>query len=393
MDDLISDIGASDVREQLRSMLASDGFSASARNRRFLEYVVEETLAGRADRIKAYNIATSVFGRGPDFNPDLDSIVRIEAGRLRRSLDHYYLTAGSSDAVRILIPKGSYAPLFVPAQANPAEAVISARTFPIAPASINRRGPSVFVMNFEEEGDQSAFPNFTRGFTRLLIVGLTRFTDLFVVGSETTMAYGDPAEARRFIIEHDVDFILNGGTTVATDHFSVEAMLIDACSGRSLWAESFERSLDPTQIVSARDEVAGCVVRALAQPYGVIASNLAHETEGLPPGSMKAYEYVARFYQYWRTYDRNLFESVRAGLESAIEEYPDFAEAFACFRRFIAMDPGSAMWTQRRRWTFSKDLCPSPIAQSSWLRVRAGAITRSGLPTGSTEMFAAASRR
>ncbi len=105
MDDLISDIGASDVREQLRRILASDGFVASARNRRFLEYVVEETLAGRADRIKAYSIATSVFGRGPDFNPDLDSIVRIEAGRLRRSIDHYYLTAGGTDASGFRSPR------------------------------------------------------------------------------------------------------------------------------------------------------------------------------------------------------------------------------------------------------------------------------------------------
>ena len=113
-------------------------------------------------------------------------------------------------------------------------------------------------------------------------MGLTRFTDLFVFGSETTMAFGNPADARSFVADHAIDFILTGGTTVSADHFSLEAMLIDASTGRSLWAESFERSLDPTQIVSARDEVAGCVVRALAQPYGVIASNLAHETDGLP---------------------------------------------------------------------------------------------------------------
>ncbi len=186
-------------------------------------------------------------------------------------------------------------------------------------------------------------------------MGLTRFTDLFVFGSETTMAFGDPGDAKRFVVEHAVDFILTGGTTVSTDHFSLEAMLIDASTGRSLWAESFERSLDPTQIVSARDEVAGCVVRALAQPYGVIASNLAHETDGLPPGSMNAYECVSRFYQYWRTYDRNLFDSVRAGLESAIEEYPDFAEAFACLSqvycdgfRFGYVDPETALDLQQQ---------------------------------------------
>ena len=84
------------LREQLKRILASDCFDASRRNRLFLQYAVEETLEGRADRIKAYNIATTVFGRDERFDPQSDSIVRIEAGRLRRSLERYYLTAGVS---------------------------------------------------------------------------------------------------------------------------------------------------------------------------------------------------------------------------------------------------------------------------------------------------------
>jgi hypothetical protein len=70
------------VRAELERILASEAFDASARNRQFLRYVVEETLSGRADRIKAYAIATAVFGREADFDPQVDSIVRIEAGRL-----------------------------------------------------------------------------------------------------------------------------------------------------------------------------------------------------------------------------------------------------------------------------------------------------------------------
>ena len=73
-------------RAELNRILASQHLDASERNRGFLAYVVETTLAGHADRIKAYMIATEVFGRGPKFDPQLDSIVRIEAGRLRRSL-------------------------------------------------------------------------------------------------------------------------------------------------------------------------------------------------------------------------------------------------------------------------------------------------------------------
>ena len=77
-----------DVRGELERILSSPEFETSERNRRFLRQVVEETLGGRADRIKAYSVATRVFGRGDDFDPVLDSIVRIEAARLRRALEH-----------------------------------------------------------------------------------------------------------------------------------------------------------------------------------------------------------------------------------------------------------------------------------------------------------------
>ncbi|QCO03659.1 hypothetical protein D3867_16610 (plasmid) [Azospirillum argentinense] len=90
--------------------MASDHFDASDRNRRFLRYVVEECLDGRAQQIKAYCIAVSVFNREPSFDPQSDPIVRLEAGRLRRSLEHYYLTAGREDPIRIVVPKGGYAP-------------------------------------------------------------------------------------------------------------------------------------------------------------------------------------------------------------------------------------------------------------------------------------------
>jgi adenylate cyclase len=78
----------SEVRESLQKVLASSAFTASIRNRRFLSYVVEETLEGRGDRIKAYSIALAAFDRNEDFNPLSDPIVRIEASRLRRSLEH-----------------------------------------------------------------------------------------------------------------------------------------------------------------------------------------------------------------------------------------------------------------------------------------------------------------
>ena len=93
-------------------MLESPDFMVPERARRFLSYIVEESLAGRADRIKAFSIATDVLGRGSSFDGSSDPVVRIEAGRVRRALEHYYLTAGADDPIIITIPKGGYVPTF-----------------------------------------------------------------------------------------------------------------------------------------------------------------------------------------------------------------------------------------------------------------------------------------
>jgi adenylate cyclase len=322
--------GPADVRAQLRRILQSSEFDASERNRQFLTYVVEETLEGRADRIKAYNIATSVFGRDASFDPQLDSIVRIEAGRLRRSLERYYLTAGVADAMRITIPKGLYVPAFEAAGAatlpTPSAAAADAPRRDVP----QQRGRAILVRPFDQDGDQSAFPNFARSFARQIIVGLTRFTDLFVFGPETALNPRPGEQAGSIAEGPSVDFILTGGTTVTMESFSVDVLLIDARSGRYVWSESFERRMLPAAIIGLRDEVANNVVRSLAQTYGVIYSEKARETDGRPPDSMTSYDWVIRFHQYWLTFDHALFREVRDGLEHAILRDPDYAEAFAC---------------------------------------------------------------
>lgn len=103
---------AQDVLGALDALLASETLRLSERNRRFLSFVVTQTVAGRADRIKAYAIGVDVFGRDETFDPTLDPIVRIEATRLRTALTGYYENGGEADRVRIAIPPGSYVPTF-----------------------------------------------------------------------------------------------------------------------------------------------------------------------------------------------------------------------------------------------------------------------------------------
>ncbi|HWG58820.1 MAG TPA: tetratricopeptide repeat protein, partial [Candidatus Acidoferrales bacterium] len=77
----------------------------------FLEFVVEESLAGRQHRLKEYVIGIEVFGRVDSFDPRVDSIVRVEARRLRGKLQEYYAAEGINDRIRIKLRKGSYVPL------------------------------------------------------------------------------------------------------------------------------------------------------------------------------------------------------------------------------------------------------------------------------------------
>lgn len=101
-----------EIRAELERVLASDIFRAAPQLTAFLSYVVEQTLAGRAGELKGYTIAVEAFGRSPDFDPQTDPIVRVEAGRLRKALNLYFAADGVADPVRISVPVGAYVPVF-----------------------------------------------------------------------------------------------------------------------------------------------------------------------------------------------------------------------------------------------------------------------------------------
>ena len=338
------------VRAELARVLASPRFDASERNRHFLAHVVEEALAGRTDRVKAYTIATEVFGRDPTFDPQLDSIVRIEAGRLRRCLERYYLTDGRTSRLRIDIPRGGYAPVFT-------------ATEPVPPPRSPAGSPRVLVTAFEEEGDQSVFPSFTRGFTRSLIIALTRFTGLRVFGAETALRPPSEIDGERPRIDLAPDYLVTGQTSLRPGRFEVDVLLVEAATGRAVWADTFARALDPGEIIELRNDVANRVARALAQPYGAIQSDRARDTDGQAPERLGSYAAVLLFHAYWRTFDGEMIEAVRVGLERAVANEPDYAEALACL---------SLVYSNAHRFRHAiTDPEPDPLARALALAVRA----------------------
>ena len=105
-----SDLSDSAVRAQLDSILASPVFSRSPHLRRFLSFIVEQTLSGRGPRLKEAVLAHELYGKGTDFDGGNDPVVRVDARRLRDKLREFY--EGRSDPVVISLPKGSYVPVF-----------------------------------------------------------------------------------------------------------------------------------------------------------------------------------------------------------------------------------------------------------------------------------------
>ena len=380
------DSGPSDeeVRRELSTLLGRAEFHASERNRRFLTYIVEETLQGRADRIKAYSIAIAAFDRSDDFDPLTDPIVRIEASRLRRSLEHYYLTSGKSDRIRIDMPKGSYVATFryadpVPegephpsvspaveeAPAAPAHTPepTSSPPAPIASRARNpwiwaavaalvvvvaiqaatyawkrheadsvaatTRGPSLVVLPFENVGAEGNLDFVARGLTFEIINSLTRFSDLFVFGPETSFEIGEPDLRATSLRALQPDYILYGSVYSTDDTLRVSAILADARTSRSVWSTNLDRNLTTASLLSIQSDIAEQVASAIGQPYGAVFNLTAEDIATRPLASLRSYECVVRFRQRWREYDKRDYGDMRACLEQTIAADPYYARAYA----------------------------------------------------------------
>jgi len=107
------------MREHLAKILASRHFARTTRLSRLLQFIVEETLAGRAAELKEYPIAIAVFDKPETFDPRLDAIVRVQAREMRSRLDVYYRDEGRDDPIVIRCEAGTYAPRFDVRQTAP----------------------------------------------------------------------------------------------------------------------------------------------------------------------------------------------------------------------------------------------------------------------------------
>lgn len=363
------------VRTTVDRIVASPDFVASDRARRFLRYVVEETLSGRSERIKAFSVAVEVFGRDETFDPQNDPVVRIEAGRLRRALERYYLLSGKADLIQIDIPKGGYVPTFSARAVEPETApqAAAATVEPAAPAApaLPRRDlwqavtlavaaagilvvatvavwlsggaeqldlpgtkplpsvPQVLVLPFTDLGEGRVSALYSAALTDEVVTALGAFKEITVLGVQTSRSLPPDPDIAKLHQDLGVQYVLEGSVRADSDKVRVGVRLTSSTTGRVLWSRTYEHPVSPDDLFAIPAQTAGNVAAAVAQPYGIVFQAETAREPQAPPDDLDAYLCTLSYYAYRAAIDPERYAEVRDCLERAVERFPEYATAWA----------------------------------------------------------------
>lgn len=374
------------VHATVERIVASAAFGRSDQLVRFLRFIVAETLAGRADRLKEYTIGVEALGRSSKFDPTGDSVVRVQARQLRFKLAEYFAGDGRSDRVRIELPKGSYVPIFRAASsqdrqpspepqraaaaardtsspaARPSVApperrrvlswrkpwpvlaavvagivIIGAISFPrrsrssdaageSADASELRDAPhSVVVLPFLNLTGDPREDYVSDGVTDELTAALANVNSLSVVARTSAFQFKSRATDIRAIGRQlGVESVLEGSVRRTGNVLRVTVQLSRATDGVHLWAASFD---EPYQNLLAADEA---VARAVVREFGrVVASELTLSAPALPTHDSEAFNLYLQARYFYNRRDSASMVRARELFEQAIGRDSDFALAYA----------------------------------------------------------------
>jgi TolB-like protein len=354
---------ADEIKAALGRILSSAGFGLAGRSSAFLRFVVEESFAGRGNRLKGYSIARAVFGKPADFDAQSDPLVRVEAGRLRRRLAAYYSSEGRYEPFRIELPRGSYAPVFEPRPASLVEtrldpdrrqrrwriaalasAALAAGTLLVlwtvwprpemaeqpakegtTRAERAARMPGVLVVPFDNLGDRG-FDYFAFGLTEEVIVGLSTF-DLFVIANRAGYQ-GRPEPIAAVTTEVGADYVLTGSVRHDDDRIRVLARLMDARDGEQIWVGIYDEALALDALLAVQERIAREVATALGEPLGPLYDQEFARSLARAPADLDTYDCVLRFYYYAQMLDRQSHRTTVDCLQRTLGRDPDNALAW-----------------------------------------------------------------
>jgi serine/threonine-protein kinase len=292
------------IREHLSALLSSSLFAQVDRLKRFIRYVVEETVAGRSDALKEYSIGVEVFDREASFDPRTDPIVRVQARRLRARLARYYEEEGRHEQMRIELPKGSYAPVFhhrapYGLKHNVSTALASRNTVTVAPFA--DRSPT---------GDMAYF---CEGISEEIINALAQIQPIRVVAQSR----GSDSAATHAAT------IISGSVRKSGDNLRITVQFVDAANGSYLWSQTFDRKSE--NVFAVQEEIAEAIAEKVKTD--LIGSDGARRTRR--PASVSAYNlYLQGRYHCSQRTDAGLRKALEF-FERAIAEDPQYAAAYS----------------------------------------------------------------
>lgn len=323
------------IQRQLKRILASPAFRATEAQKAFLEFVVKKTLSGNSEEIKGYTVATRVFGRREDFDQATDPIVSIQANKLRRALEHYYLTTGNKDPVRIEIPKGSYVPNFIERVGE-------------HPASTHRGNehdiprfegswPAVVVRPFQNLTGDPDLDYIAIGLATELATEVTRFQEIRV------LIHGSEGRGRR---ETDLGarFSIDGSIRKDSAGIKVTIQLIDLATHTQIWADTTESEFRADRVIAFQEEVARVIASKICGEYGIVARVMSIEAKNIPPSNLKSYEAMLRFYAYQASFSEAGFFKALEALKLATAKEPEKGSLWSMLARLYATNYGLELY-------------------------------------------------
>ena len=309
------------VLDELDRVVASRDFDASRRSRDLLRFLVEETLAGRGAALTQAAIAIQVLDRREDFDPLVDPIVRIQAGRLRRSLERYYLLSGAGDPLRIELPRGTYVPAFralaniVPASADPPRE-------PVARVPPSADWPAVAVERFEPATAGRAPQESTGRLEETLVLELGRYMDVRALLQSDV----DQRESYR---GPGVRFSLSGRIREEAGDLHVIARLVDHETGAQVWGDEYHTSARRGRWSGSIDDIARVVAARVGGEEGVIVQMLAGERRKRMPVPITPYRAILLSYDFFLARDSESLSAALRALQQLVEEDPSCGLAWS----------------------------------------------------------------
>jgi len=325
------------IQAVLDRVLASAALAGSQRRRQLLVYLMEQTRKGAAGAISEYAIGLDVFGRPESFDPRVDSIVRTEVSRLRRTLREYFSGPGRDEPVAFDIPPRSYAVSFLTREAPAAAASLPPRRrlwpVPVAAASAlvvaiailaahnEPSSNSLAVLPFQNlSPDPAATQYLADGVTEELTNQLAQHQGLRVVARTSAAQFrGKGADIREIGRALKVAAVLEGSVMRESGRVRITAQLNRTRDGFHLWSQSYERS--DAETLQTLAEVAPAVEAALAQQK--TAPPVARSTTDPAAHDL----YLRASFEFARQTPDSLARSLEL-FQSALDRDPSYAHAW-----------------------------------------------------------------